>query len=175
MNEESMISIGNKHCVSFETNEIISGHMDNSQSKVKVEPRIMKVLQILMDNSPNVVPREKLIEEVWDNYGGADEALNQSISHLRKILDDNDKENRIIKTIVKKGYSFNGELSTINHKEKKSARYFKKSYFKILVLIILCMLLFWLYKSNTERPYVPKAMKSDRSKDSSESMAPKVQ
>ena len=104
-----MVRISNSLGISFDTNEIIR-MSNNSSQKIKVEPRIMRVLQILIDHRPNVVSREYLISEVWDNYGGADDALNQSISHLRKLLKDTDKEKRIIETVVKKGYRFTGEI-----------------------------------------------------------------
>lgn len=79
----------------------MDGH---SEKAVKLEPRIIKVLEILIRHSPSVVTREQLIEEVWDNYGGAEDALNHAISQLRKVLHDTDKQNRIIETIPKKGY-----------------------------------------------------------------------
>ncbi len=80
--------------------------MDKSskESAVKLEPRIVKVLEILIRHSPSVVTREQLIEEVWDNYGGAEDALNHAVSQLRKVLNDTDRQNRIIETIPKKGY-----------------------------------------------------------------------
>lgn len=66
------------------------------------EPRLMEVLCILAENPGELVTRERLIKAVWDDYGGADEGLNQAISFLRKFLGDHTKE--IIETIPKKGY-----------------------------------------------------------------------
>ncbi|MEM7104952.1 MAG: winged helix-turn-helix domain-containing protein [Bacteroidota bacterium] len=109
-----MIKINDQFKVNFETNEIMSTNLESGNQVTKVEPRIMKVLEILVKNSPSVVLREKLIEEVWDNYGGADDALNQAISHLRKILNDQDKDNRIIETVVKKGYRFVATSSIVS-------------------------------------------------------------
>jgi DNA-binding winged helix-turn-helix (wHTH) protein len=70
--------------------------------EIRIEPRLMQVLCMLWDNAGKVVPRELLIKEVWDDYGGADEGLTQAISSLRKIFNDTDKQ--IIETIPKKGY-----------------------------------------------------------------------
>ena len=46
----------------------------------------MKVLQNLAEANGEVVLKSDLIEKIWDNYGGADDALMQTISKLRKYL-----------------------------------------------------------------------------------------
>ena len=56
---------------------------------------------------------EQLIKEVWNDYGGADEALNQAISFIRKVPVDNNKE--IIETIPKKGYVLHAVISNVEN------------------------------------------------------------
>ena len=70
--------------------------------ETKLEPRVMKVLQYLLSKKNELVTREELIERIWDNYGGAEDALTQAISVLRKTLNDAEKE--LIRTVPKKGY-----------------------------------------------------------------------
>lgn len=136
------------HCIAnFETNAIHTTMENESNSVTKVEPRIMRVLEILVKNSPNVVSRKQLIDEVWNNYGGADDALHQAVSHLRKILGDTDKENRLIETVIKKGYRYAGSISmekedTIDSKSTK-----KKTWVRITLLILLIGLAAVLYFS----------------------------
>jgi DNA-binding winged helix-turn-helix (wHTH) protein len=38
-----------------------------------LEPRIMQLLTILCENCGKLVTREKLVSEIWNDYGGADE------------------------------------------------------------------------------------------------------
>ncbi len=130
-----MVRILNQFEISFDTNEIIT-MAENNSSRTKVEPRIMHVLQILIKNSPKVVSREQLIFEVWKNYGGADDALNQSVSHLRKMLNDTDKENRIIETVIKKGYRFVGEIEIVPSNQKNLNYKIGKSRFWIATAIV---------------------------------------
>ncbi|MBE7172835.1 MAG: winged helix-turn-helix domain-containing protein [Williamsia sp.] len=66
----------------------------------------MKVLCCLEQKQGELVIRDHLVTEVWNDYGGGNEGLNQAISFLRKILDDQDK--KLVLTIPKKGYVLSG-------------------------------------------------------------------
>ncbi|HEX6193575.1 MAG TPA: winged helix-turn-helix domain-containing protein [Chitinophagaceae bacterium] len=75
----------------------------------RIEPRLMSLLCLLAADPRRVVLRETLIKKIWDDYGGADEGLNQGISFLRKLLNDTDK--KLIETVPKKGYILNADIS----------------------------------------------------------------
>lgn len=153
------------HCIAnFETNAIQITMENESERITKVEPRIMRVLEILVQNSPNVVSRKQLIDEVWNNYGGADDALHQAVSHLRKILGDTDKENRLIETVVKKGYRYTGSIdSKATH--MTDSKIFKKKWISIVVLIVIIGLATWIYiskeKDNDLSPVLAPASELD--------------
>ncbi|HZY40212.1 MAG TPA: winged helix-turn-helix domain-containing protein, partial [Mucilaginibacter sp.] len=70
-------------------------------NNVKLEPRLMKLLCLLVSNRGCLVCREEIIEKIWNGYGGGDDGLTQAISFLRKILNDTDK--KIIETVPKGG------------------------------------------------------------------------
>src|SRR4051812_34692418 len=87
----------------FQVNPDLNYLTDKETGKeTRLEQRLMDVLWLLAANHNQLVTRERLIREVWNDYGGADEGLNQAISFIRKILADSNKE--IIETIPKKGY-----------------------------------------------------------------------
>jgi DNA-binding winged helix-turn-helix (wHTH) protein len=75
---------------------------------IRLEPRIMAVLQHLSRYAGQLVSREELIRDIWHNYGGGDEGLSQAISFLRKTLGDQEKT--LIRTIPKKGYCLTAVL-----------------------------------------------------------------
>ena len=75
----------------------------------RIEPRLISLLCLLSENARQLVYRETLIKEIWNDYGGADEGLNQGISFLRKLLNDNDK--KLIETVPKKGYVLNASVT----------------------------------------------------------------
>lgn len=152
-----MTRISDRLDIRFDTNEILTMKENEISQRTKVEPRIMHVLQILMKHSPEVVSREKLIQDVWDNYGGADDALNQSISHLRKLLNDTNKQDRIIETVVKKGYRFTIQGEAVLHATKEKVRVSRTSKWLFLVLIILITLVILLVLNMTsEAPLAPE-------------------
>lgn len=70
----------------------------------KVEPKAMEVLLALIAGQGKVVSRDHLIGEVWKNYGGGEEGLIQTISKLRKALQDDARSPQVIETIPKRGY-----------------------------------------------------------------------
>lgn len=80
-----------------------------TQSETRLELRHINLLKQLCNHTGKLVERDFLIKEIWNDYGGADDALTQSISVLRKLLGDEKKE--LIKTIPKKGYIFQAEIS----------------------------------------------------------------
>ena len=71
-----------------------------------IEPKVMQVLSVLVDNADEVVTRETLIDEVWGVGYGGDERLSRAISLLRKALGDKRGAHNIIQTIPKTGYKF---------------------------------------------------------------------
>ncbi len=75
----------------------------------KLEPRLMQLLCILASYAGELVSRELLTKEVWDDYGNADEGLTQAISYLRKVLNDEVKE--LIETVPKKGYVLHAAIT----------------------------------------------------------------
>lgn len=64
----------------------------------------MEVLVYLADHAGNVVSREELEQVVWKDRVVGYDALTGTMRKLRKILQDDARDPRIIETIPKKGY-----------------------------------------------------------------------
>jgi DNA-binding winged helix-turn-helix (wHTH) protein len=96
----------------FEIDPALGSIRDLANGKEsRPEPRLMQLLSILYAHKGRLVTRELLAKEIWNDYPGADDGLNQSISALRKLLGDHDKT--VIETIPKKGYLLNAEVPAI--------------------------------------------------------------
>jgi TolB-like protein/DNA-binding winged helix-turn-helix (wHTH) protein/Tfp pilus assembly protein PilF len=71
---------------------------------VAVEPKVLEVLVYLAQHPGEVLSRENILQGVWTGTFVTDEVLTYSISELRKALEDDAKNPRIIQTIHRKGY-----------------------------------------------------------------------
>jgi TolB-like protein len=71
---------------------------------VQVEPRTMDVLAYLAARAGRVVPREEILEAVWQRHFVADATLSHAVAELRKVLGDSPRQPRFIETISKRGY-----------------------------------------------------------------------
>ena len=126
---------------------------------VHLEPRFVQVLQILMDQNGQTVSRETLVEAVWGNYGGGDEALTQAISHLRKHLEDADQQ--VIQTVPKKGYRLEAQLS--EPPDERSGAVIPP--FSVLIMLLMVILGIYLairyYDQPADAPVVPPTEQSE--------------
>ncbi|WCE28494.1 winged helix-turn-helix domain-containing protein [Vibrio sp. SCSIO 43137] len=69
----------------------------------------------LIERRPEVLSKEDLVELVWEDKGSAvyGSSVVQSISTLRKTLNDSTKSPLFIRTVPRKGYQFVGIISDI--------------------------------------------------------------
>ena len=70
----------------------------------RVEPRVMALLLRLRQNMGHTLKRSQLIESIWGDSSGSDEALTQTVSKLRRALGENPSNPIIIETVPKQGY-----------------------------------------------------------------------
>jgi DNA-binding winged helix-turn-helix (wHTH) protein len=70
--------------------------------QVDLRPKSFDVLRYLVDHAGRVVGKDEVIKAVWPDVTVTDESLTRCISDIRRALDD--KTQRIIKTVAKRGY-----------------------------------------------------------------------
>lgn len=69
-----------------------------------LEPRVFDLLLTLVERPGLTASRDHLIETVWGEVEGSDEALSQAIAKLRRALGDDVRAPRFIETVPKLGY-----------------------------------------------------------------------
>ncbi len=73
--------------------------------------RAFGVLEYLMLHAPEVISRERLLDEVWGwSYAVGTRAVDIRITELRKALNDHPDTPRYIETVVGQGYCFVGAV-----------------------------------------------------------------
>lgn len=84
---------------------------------VKAEPRVLEVLNYLIERRDRVVPKEELLDTLWADVHVSDSALTTTIRDARRALNDSPTEPRWIRTIYGRGFRFVGTL----HADKAAA------------------------------------------------------
>ncbi len=81
-----------------------------SGESVLLEPQVFDVLSYLVEHHERIVTRDELIERVWGDKYISDAALNSRLMAARRVIGDNGKEQRLIKTVHGRGFRFLGRL-----------------------------------------------------------------
>jgi TolB-like protein/DNA-binding winged helix-turn-helix (wHTH) protein/Flp pilus assembly protein TadD len=80
---------------------------------VAIEPQVFDVLVHLVRNHHRIVSKDELIDAVWQGRAISDAALSSRISAARRAIGDNGDEQRLIRTLHKRGFRFVGALDEI--------------------------------------------------------------
>ncbi len=75
---------------------------------IEVEPQVFDLLAYLIKNRDRVVSRDEIFDAVWNGRIVSLSTLTSRINAVRTAIDDNGTEQRLIKTIPRKGYRFVG-------------------------------------------------------------------
>jgi eukaryotic-like serine/threonine-protein kinase len=78
---------------------------------IALTPKAFDVLLFLVQNPNRLVAKEELLQAVWGDTFVEEGNLTQYISHLRKALEDNSEDSRLIATITRKGYQFTAAVT----------------------------------------------------------------
>jgi len=75
-----------------------------------MEPQAFDLLLHLIRHREQVVSRDELIEQIWDGRIVSESALSTRINAVRKAIGDSGNEQRLIKTLPRKGVRFVGDV-----------------------------------------------------------------
>ena len=74
--------------------------------ELRTEPKVLSVLTYLVENRERVVPKEELLDRLWEERHVSESALTRVIRDLRKLLGDSSSAPRFIRTVYGKGFGF---------------------------------------------------------------------
>jgi TolB-like protein/Flp pilus assembly protein TadD len=77
---------------------------------IPVEPQVIDLLKYLICNRERVVTKDDLIAHVWGGRIVSDSTLTSRITAARQAIGDSGKDQRLIRTVVRKGLRFVGEV-----------------------------------------------------------------
>src|ERR1700729_1993305 len=77
---------------------------------VAMEPQAFDLLLHLIRHREHVVSRDEMIEQIWGGRIVSESALSTRINAVRSAIGDSGTEQRLIKTLPRKGVRFVGEV-----------------------------------------------------------------
>ncbi|WP_245316728.1 winged helix-turn-helix domain-containing protein [Bradyrhizobium manausense] len=77
---------------------------------VSVAPQVFDLLEYLIRNRERVVTKENLIDAIWNGRSVSDAALTTRLNVARSAIGDSGEEQRLIKTLPRKGFRFVGQV-----------------------------------------------------------------
>ena len=84
--------------------------LQRGSEPIAVEPQVFDLLIYLLENRDRVVTKDDLIASVWGGRIVSDSTLTSRINAARKAVGDSGEDQRMIRTIARKGIRFVGEV-----------------------------------------------------------------
>src|SRR5882672_9793587 len=78
---------------------------------IALEPQVFDLLVYLLQNRDRVVGKDDLIEVIWGGRIVSESTLTSRINAVRRAVGDSGEQQRLIRTIARKGIRFVGEVS----------------------------------------------------------------
>src|SRR5262249_56089507 len=88
----------------------VRGELPRQAEAVAIGPKVFDLLLYLIQNREHVVSKDELLEAVWSGRIVSESTLTTHINAVRKAVGDNGEEQRLVRTITRKGFRFVGEV-----------------------------------------------------------------
>src|ERR1700691_4481844 len=79
---------------------------------IAMEPQVFDLLVYLVENRDRVVSKDDLFASIWSGRIVSDSTLTSRINAARKAIGDSGEEQKLIRTIARKGFRFVGSVQT---------------------------------------------------------------
>jgi TolB-like protein len=100
------------------TLDLRHGVLRRGNREVDLRAKSFALLRYLVTNAGRLVSKDELIQAIWPDVTVADESLARCVSDVRQALDDT--EQRLIKTVPRRGYRFAAAISLRASEPKES-------------------------------------------------------
>lgn len=86
--------------------DIAAFELRQGGQRIAVEPQVLRLILLLIDNADRLVTRNEIIDQVWDGRIVSDSALSSRIKSARRALGDSGTSQHMIRTIHGHGFRF---------------------------------------------------------------------
>ena len=85
--------------------------LTRESTAIAIGPQVFDLLIYLVQNRERVVSKDNLLDAVWGGRIVSESTLTSHINAVRKAIGDSGEEQRLVRTIARKGFRFVGEVS----------------------------------------------------------------
>ena len=89
------------------------GNSAGDSSTIAVGPQVFDLLVFLVRNRERVVSKDDLLDAVWGGRIVSESTLTSHINAVRKAIGDSGEEQRLIRTVARKGFRFVGDVREV--------------------------------------------------------------
>lgn len=94
-----------------------TGTLRGPDGEIPLRRQAFRLCEVLLENAPELLDRDQLLDEVWGRTAVSPNVLPQAISELRQALGDNPQSPRYIETKHRRGYRF---ICTVERSEPEA-------------------------------------------------------
>ena len=87
---------------------------------IAIEPQVLGLLVYLLRNRDRVVSKDDLIAGVWGGRIVSESTLDSRINAVRKAIGDSGAQQRLVRTVARKGIRFVGDVRELATSEAKA-------------------------------------------------------
>ncbi len=91
-----------------------TGIVSRGSYEYRLDPKVLSVLLVLLERPGEIISQQEIIARVWSDTVVGQNALHRCIGELRKAFHDNAKQQSVISTYSKRGYSLTASVHGIN-------------------------------------------------------------
>jgi TolB-like protein len=77
---------------------------------VAVGPQVFDLLLLFVNNPDRVISKDELLKAVWNGRIVSESTITSHINAVRKAIGDTGEEQRLVRTVARKGYRFVGQI-----------------------------------------------------------------
>lgn len=92
--------------------DVEAGTLKRNGRKVRVEPQVFAVLSMLIQSHGDIVSRQDLLTEIWQDRDVSSGIIDSRIRSARLAIGDDGKTQRYIKTLTNQGFKFIADVQT---------------------------------------------------------------
>jgi predicted ATPase/DNA-binding winged helix-turn-helix (wHTH) protein len=90
------------------TLDVVRGCVFRAGEEIKLRPKVYETLKYLVEHPGRLIEKQELMQAVWPDAFVTDDSLVQCTLELRRALDD--RSQRLLKTVPRRGYLFTAEV-----------------------------------------------------------------